>query len=85
MLDLGLFAICAYGLNLYTGKIGFAIEKESGLGIWDLLLMLACNLFGAALIGLVGYAIVMNNESLLATAQAVAAGSSETLTELLQD
>ena len=70
----GLFSICMFGWDLYTGKIGFAIEKESGLGIWDLLLMLACNLFGAALIGLVGYAIVMNNESLLSTAQAVAAG-----------
>lgn len=70
----GLFTICVFGWDLYTGKIGFAIEKESGLGILDLVLMLACNLIGALLMGLAAYAMIMNNEGLLHTAEAVAQG-----------
>ena len=70
----GLFTICVFGWDLYTGKIGFAIEKDSGLGVLDLLLMLAFNLIGALLMGLAAYAMIMNNDGLLHTAEAVAQG-----------
>jgi formate/nitrite transporter FocA (FNT family) len=51
LFSLGLFLVCLLGTNLFTGKIGFAIEKveeEGPLYILQLLLMLAGNFVGAA-------------------------------------
>lgn len=47
----GLFLVCLFNVNLFTGKIGFAIEatkQEGPLYFLQLLLMLAGNFVGAA-------------------------------------
>ena len=70
---IGLFMVCAFGVNLYTGKIGYAFNQEENKfnGI-DFIIMLLSNLLGAAAIGLLSYLFFMNNESVKTTAEAVA-------------
>lgn len=49
LFSFGLFFIVVYGFNLYTGKVGFMIEKKNYL---EVLLTLIGNLFGTVLFGL---------------------------------
>ena len=45
LFSIGLFAICAYGLNLYTGKIGYIIDNKLNY-ITELIITLCGNLLG---------------------------------------
>lgn len=45
LFSIGLFAICAYGLNLYTGKIGYIIDNKLSY-INELIITLGGNLLG---------------------------------------
>lgn len=47
----GLTAVCAFNLDLYTGKVGYWVEKSPSYGL-DLLVIIAGNLVGCLLIGL---------------------------------
>ncbi|MCQ2741957.1 MAG: formate/nitrite transporter family protein [Bacilli bacterium] len=49
----GLFLVCSLGLNLYTGKIGFAFENHTKIYALDLFVMLIGNTIGAYLFGLI--------------------------------
>lgn len=50
LFSIGLFAICAYGLNLYTGKIGYLIDNKLEY-INELIITLGGNLIGTILCG----------------------------------
>ena len=47
----GLTAVCAFNLDLYTGKVGYWVEKSPSYGL-VLLVIIAGNLVGCLLIGL---------------------------------
>ncbi len=47
---LGLFTICVYGFNLFTGKIGYAIEQRKNLGVGFYLTVWLGNLAGCAIV-----------------------------------
>lgn len=53
---LGLFTICSYGFNLYTGKVGYSVDKartgELGAYEWFLAIVWLGNLIGAGLTGI---------------------------------
>ena len=50
LFSIGLFAICAYGLNLYTGKIGYLIDNKLEYNN-ELIITLGGNLIGTILCG----------------------------------
>ena len=56
----GLFLICTFSFNLYTGKIGYVFDKEKEIKILDLLLMLIFNFIGAVIVGLI-YNLIFTN------------------------
>jgi len=47
---IGLLTVCMYGLNLYTGKIGYIINNKLSY-IWELLLSLLGNFVGTFIVG----------------------------------
>lgn len=52
LFSLGLFCVCEYKLNLFTGMIGYAVEntREKGIShIFDLLKVVICNMAAIAL------------------------------------
>lgn len=79
---IGLFMVCAFGVNLYTGKIGYAFNKEANtFNPLDFVIMLLANFLGAATIGFIVYLGARENQHLLDTAAAVA--ESRTITNPL--
>lgn len=51
LFSLGLFCVCEYKLNLFTGMIGYAVENTKANGfstIWNLLKALLFNIIGIA-------------------------------------
>lgn len=52
LFSIGLFMICVNGYNLYTGKIGYVIERKKGYVI-ELLITLLGNFIGTVSCGLV--------------------------------
>ena len=50
LFSIGLFAICAYGLNLYTGKIGYLIDNKIEY-INELIITLGGNFIGTIFCG----------------------------------
>ena len=50
LFSIGLYAICAFGLNLYTGKIGYVIDNKPKYLI-ELLITLVGNLIGTVACG----------------------------------
>ena len=69
LFSIGLFSICAYGFNLYTGKIGYVIDNKPKYLI-ELLFTLIGNLIGT--VGC-GYLLFLSRqgEKLRSTAQAI--------------
>lgn len=54
LFSLGLFAICEYGFNLYTGKVGYiGYRLTDGKYIGFVFLVLICNLIATFLLGIV--------------------------------
>lgn len=51
LFSIGLLLICIFGLNLYTGKIGYVLDNKPSFLV-DLGEMLVGNLIGASLMGL---------------------------------
>ena len=56
LFTLGLLGVCYYGLNLYTGKVGYMIEKHDREAWSTLLWGLLGNTIGAVLCGLALFA-----------------------------
>ena len=50
LFSLGLLTICIYGMNLYTGKIGYILVNKIEY-VYELLISLLGNLMGAFLVG----------------------------------
>lgn len=50
LFSIGLFLICTFGYNLFTGKICYAFS-ENGMKIWSIAVVLAMNLIGTFLMG----------------------------------
>lgn len=50
LFSIGLLTVCMYGLNLYTGKIGYILINKLSY-IWELLLSLIGNFVGTFLVG----------------------------------
>ena len=69
LFSIGLYAICAFGLNLYTGKIGYVIDNKPKYLI-ELLFTLIGNIIGT--VGC-GYLLFLSRqgEKLRSTAQAI--------------
>ena len=67
----GLFLICTFSFNLYTGKVGFVFDKDKNIKILDLLIMLGSNFIGALLFGLIFTAIFNNNDLIRLTTDGV--------------
>ena len=78
----GLFLICTFGFDLYTGKIGFVFDKTRGIKIADLITMLVSNAVGAMLFGLIFTAIFGGDAAVSAAAEAVAKAKFGELTAL---
>ena len=53
LFPVGLFLICTFSFNLYTGKIGYVFDREKGIKVLDLLIMLIFNFIGAVLVGFI--------------------------------
>lgn len=53
LFPVGLFLICTFSFNLYTGKIGYIFDKEKNIKIIDLIIMVIFNFIGAVLVGLI--------------------------------
>ena len=51
LFSFGLYAVCQYGLPLFTGRIAY-LGRPGGYGPDKLLMMLAANFVGAAIVGL---------------------------------
>ena len=51
LFSLGLLTICCFGLNLYTGKVGYLVENKPSYLLF-LLLVWVGNLIGTALMGI---------------------------------
>ena len=71
----GLFTICVYGMNLYTGKIGYVSLTHFWRDMRDMGLIWCGNLVGTGLCGL-GVRL-MQRETLTAAAEATAAAKAE--------
>lgn len=52
LFGIGLFLICTYGFNLFTGKIGYAIKNRKQQGVVFYILVWIGNLIGCALVSL---------------------------------
>lgn len=50
LFSIGLLTVCMYGLNLYTGKVGYILINKLSY-IWELLLSLLGNFVGTFLVG----------------------------------
>ena len=50
LFSIGLLTVCMYGLNLYTGKIGYILINKIDY-IWELFLSLIGNFIGAFVVG----------------------------------
>ena len=50
LFSIGLLTVCMYGLNLYTGKIGYILINKINY-LWELLLSLLGNFVGTFLVG----------------------------------
>lgn len=50
LFSIGLLTVCMYGLNLYTGKIGYILINKLSF-LWELLLSLIGNFIGAFITG----------------------------------
>ena len=59
---IGLFLICTFGYDLYTGKIGYLFKKDNEYKLLDLLLMLVFNLLGAFLVGFFYYLSIKDSK-----------------------
>lgn len=59
--SIGLLLICFIGLNLYTGKIGFAFEEKRKSYVLDLLVIYIGNIIGAVMFGYLIYATNLIN------------------------
>jgi formate/nitrite transporter FocA (FNT family) len=73
--SVGLFMVCFFGANLYTGKIGFAFENRSWSNALDLFVMLIGNAIGSIGLGYLVYGAVVNlgSQDLLNTAVKISA------------
>lgn len=54
MFGFGLLVICANGLNLFTGKVGYLIDKN-GYSFVEILIMVVGNFIGTGLVALIVY------------------------------
>ncbi len=50
LFSIGLLMICMYGMNLYTGKVGYVLINKVDY-IWELLISLVGNFIGTFLVG----------------------------------
>ena len=50
--SLGLFTVCVYSMNLYTGKIGYIVGNKISY-LWELLLSIIGNFIGASTVGFI--------------------------------
>ena len=69
LFSIGLYAICAFGLNLYTGKIGYVIDNKPKYLI-ELLITLIGNLIGTIGSGYLLF-LTRGGEKLRSTASAI--------------
>jgi len=67
LFSFGLYAVCQYGLPLFTGRIAY-LGRPGGYGPGKLLMMLAANFIGAAIVGLL-YQPVAGGGDVLSVAQ----------------
>ena len=67
LFSFGLYAVCQYGLPLFTGRIAY-LGRPGGYGPKQLLIMLAANFIGAAIVGLL-YLPVAGGGDILRVAQ----------------
>ena len=67
LFSFGLYAVCQYGLPLFTGRIAY-LGRPGGYGPKQLLIILAANFIGAAIVGLL-YLPVAGGGDILRVAQ----------------
>jgi formate transporter len=75
LFSVGLFLVCFFGVNLYTGKIGFCPDcfKKSGPSyVLDLVEILAGNFVGASGSGALVYLALGNDNKIVQVAQGIA-------------
>ena len=75
--SIGLLLVCLYGLNLFTGKVGFTLEAENKPSyLLDLLIMYVGNIIGSVVFGYLTLVVFKSNSSVMATIESVAGARS---------
>lgn len=76
LFPIGLFLVCSFNTNLFTGKIGFALTQDKDATTYisplDYLVMLISNFVGAAIIGLISYFLFRDSIQVIQAAESVA-------------
>ncbi len=79
LFPIGLMLVCFIGLNLFTGKIGYLLDKKNEKYPLTLLIMYAGNFVGAVLFGCVCYLIFKNVPEIYETVKTIAIKKTSTL------
>lgn len=79
LFPVGLCLVCFLGFNLFTGKIGFALDKKNEKYPLTLLVMYLGNFVGAVLFGSICFLIFRNVEPIYTTAKTIAVNKTATL------
>lgn len=71
--SIGLLLVCLYGLNLFTGKVGFTLEAENKKSyLLDLLIMYIGNFIGALVIGYLSLLVFKSNTNVINSIEGIA-------------
>lgn len=80
LFPVGLIMVCVTGTKLYTGRIGYCIDRNGVKPLdkaIDLCIMLVGNLIGAAAIGFIFYILSQNNPTITSTLIGVINGKND--------
>lgn len=79
LFPIGLMLVCFLGFNLFTGKIGYLLDKKNEKYPLTLLIMYAGNFVGAVLFGCIAYLIFKNVPEIYQTGASIANAKTATL------
>ena len=79
LFPVGLCLVCFLGFNLFTGKIGYVLDKKGEKYPLTLLIMYVGNFVGAVLFGCICYLIFKNVPAIYNTASSIASAKTGSL------
>lgn len=82
LFPIGLILVCFFGLNLYTGKIGYVLDKKNEKYPLSLFIMYIGNFIGAVLVGCICFLIFKNVPDIYKTVSNIASSKTSSLNTL---